>query len=78
MKAAIEYLKECNAIREKDGVAPLKVDYYTMALTQLRQTGPQKRIKVIILDYIVMVKILPMVMVEKIIVHLRVGIPKKK
>ena len=42
MKAAIEYLKECNAIREKDGVAPLKVDYYTMALTQLKANWSAK------------------------------------
>lgn len=42
MKAAIEYLKECNVIREKDGVAPLKVDYYTMALTQLKANWSAK------------------------------------
>ena len=42
MKATIEYLKECNAIREKDGVAPLKVDYYTMALTQLKANWSAK------------------------------------
>lgn len=42
MKAAIEYLKECNAIREKDGVTPLKVDYYTMALTQLKANWSAK------------------------------------
>lgn len=42
MKATIEYLKECNAIREKEGVAPLKVDYYTMALTQLKANWSAK------------------------------------
>lgn len=42
MKATIEYLKECNVIREKDGVAPLKVDYYTMALTQLKANWSAK------------------------------------
>lgn len=42
MKATNEYLKECNAIREKEGVAPLKVDYYTMALTQLKANWSAK------------------------------------
>lgn len=42
MKAAIEYLKECNEIRKKDGVAPLKIDYYTMALTQLKANWSAK------------------------------------
>lgn len=36
LKEAINYIKMCNAIREYEGVAPLKVSYYLMAVSAIQ------------------------------------------